>query len=231
MWEETKNGLHRSFAFDDFAQAFEFMSRVAVLAESRDHHPTWKNTYNKVEIWLSTHDADGAVTEKDRGLAEAIDEELAEMQSPADATTPEPPKVSRPTHVKLYADGGSRGNPGPSATGYVVLDEQDHILHQSGAYLGITTNNQAEYRALKDGLEQALSMGARHVDVYLDSLLVINQMKGIFKVKNRELWPVHDAIKELAAKFQKVTYTHVPREYNKLADAEVNKVLDAQNGA
>jgi ribonuclease HI/pterin-4a-carbinolamine dehydratase len=231
MWKETKNGLHRSFVFDDFAQAFEFMSRVAVLAESRDHHPTWKNAYNKVEIWLSTHDADGAVTEKDRGLAEAIDDELAEMQSPADETTPEPPKVSRPTHVKLYADGGSRGNPGPSATGYVVLDEQDHILHQSGAYLGITTNNQAEYRALKDGLEQALSMGARHVDVYLDSLLVINQMKGIFKVKNRELWPVHDAIKELAAKFQKVTYTHVPREYNKLADAEVNKVLDAQNGA
>lgn len=129
--------------------------------------------------------------------------------------------------VKLYADGGSRGNPGPSASGFVLYDDQDGVLVDEGVYLGITTNNQAEYTALKLGLERALAMQAREVDVYLDSLLVVNQMKGIFKVKNRDLWPIHEAIKELASQFKQVKYTHVPRELNKAADAAVNRALDA----
>ncbi len=133
-----------------------------------------------------------------------------------------------PKAIKLYGDGGSRGNPGPSASGYVLLDTQDNIIFKGGVYLGITTNNQAEYRALKFGLEEAQKRGVQEVAVHMDSLLVINQMKGIFKVKNRDLWPIHEAIKELAAQFKKVTYTHVPREFNKLADAEVNTTLDAE---
>jgi ribonuclease HI len=130
--------------------------------------------------------------------------------------------------VKMFADGGSRGNPGPSASGYAILDMNDNVIKKSGIYLGITTNNQAEYRALKFGLEEAQKMGAQEVEVYMDSLLVVNQMKGIFKVKNRDLWPIHEAIKEQAKIFKKVTYTHVPRELNKLADAEVNETLDAE---
>lgn len=131
------------------------------------------------------------------------------------------------TEVKLYADGGSRGNPGPSASGWVLYDMQDNIIKQNGFYLGITTNNQAEYNALKMGLEDALKMRAQTVQVYMDSLLVVNQMKGIFKVRNRDLWPVHDAIKQLTHSFSKVTFTHVPRELNKAADRMVNETLDA----
>jgi ribonuclease HI len=129
--------------------------------------------------------------------------------------------------VKLYADGGSRGNPGPSASGYVLFDTHDGVLVDKGVYLGITTNNQAEYTALKLGLEEALAMGVKTVHVYMDSLLVVNQMKGVFKVKNRDLWPIHEAIKELVTKFQEVKFTHVPRELNKAADAAVNRALDA----
>lgn len=129
--------------------------------------------------------------------------------------------------VKLYADGGSRGNPGPSASGYVLFDANDGVLVDKGVYLGITTNNQAEYTALKLGLEEALAIGARTIQVYMDSLLVVNQMKGVFKVKNRDLWPIHEAIKELLQKFQEVKFTHVPRELNKAADAAVNRALDA----
>lgn len=128
--------------------------------------------------------------------------------------------------VIIYTDGGSRGNPGPSASGYVIMDEAKNVLVDKGVYLGITTNNQAEYQALKFALEEALKMRAREVSVYMDSMLVVNQMKGIFKVKNRDLWPIHDAIKQLAAKFQKIQFTQVPRELNKLADAAVNRVLD-----
>jgi 4a-hydroxytetrahydrobiopterin dehydratase len=72
MWKEENNSLYKKFQFSDFVNAFSFMTRVAILAEKADHHPTWKNTWNTVEIWLSTHDAGNIVTEKDRQLAAVI---------------------------------------------------------------------------------------------------------------------------------------------------------------
>jgi 4a-hydroxytetrahydrobiopterin dehydratase len=73
MWEEKDNQLYKKFKFKDFSQAFAFMTRVALEAEKMDHHPLWKNVYNEVEIWLSTHDAGNIVTERDRKLANKID--------------------------------------------------------------------------------------------------------------------------------------------------------------
>jgi len=128
--------------------------------------------------------------------------------------------------LKVYTDGGSRGNPGPSASGYVINDNEDQVVEEGGEYLGITTNNQAEYQAVKLALEQCRKYCLDHVDFYIDSLLVVNQMNGVWKVKNKDLWPVHQAIKDLQKEFKKVTYTHVRREFNKLADAKVNEVLD-----
>lgn len=136
--------------------------------------------------------------------------------------------LSKIDKVVLYADGGSRGNPGPSASGYVIQDANGTKLTQRGIYLGITTNNQAEYTALKLGLEEAKSLNAQEVAVFMDSTLVVNQMKGIFKVKNRDLWPIHEAIKQLCSQFRHVTFTQVPRAMNKLADAAVNQALDEQ---
>lgn len=128
--------------------------------------------------------------------------------------------------AKMYADGGSRGNPGPSAGGFAILDMENNVVITSGKYLGITTNNQAEYHSLKGGVEEAVKLKVRELHVYMDSLLVVNQMKGIYKIKNRDLWPIHQAIKELLPKFDKVTFQHVPREMNKLADSIVNETLD-----
>lgn len=76
MWKETDNKLYRKFEFSDFSEAFAFMTRVAIEAEKMDHHPLWTNVWNKVEIWLSTHDAGDIVTEKDKKLAERIDKLL-----------------------------------------------------------------------------------------------------------------------------------------------------------
>ena len=73
MWKEKNNTLYRKFEFKDFSEAFAFMTRVAMAAEKMDHHPLWTNVYNKVEVWLSTHDAGNIVTEKDRKLATVID--------------------------------------------------------------------------------------------------------------------------------------------------------------
>lgn len=224
MWTEDSNRLYKKITFKDFAEAFAFLNKLASLAENENHHPVIKNKWNEVELWLSTHEAGDIVTDKDRDLAEKIDQLL---KTPVEPSLDKPQSVKE---IKLYADGGSRGNPGPSSSGFVLLDMEDNIIFKSGVYLGITTNNQAEYQALKFGLEAAKKLNAREVEVYMDSLLVINQMKGVFKVKNRDLWPIHEAIKELATGFKKVTYTHVPREFNKLADAEVNTTLDAELG-
>jgi len=131
-------------------------------------------------------------------------------------------------HSIIYADGGSRGNPGPSASGFVIMNDQEHVIHEGGMYLGITTNNQAEYHGVRLALEKALEMGVKTVDFRLDSLLVVNQMNGIYKIKNRDLWPIHERIQELVREFDKVTFTHVRREFNQLADGMVNKILDAR---
>jgi ribonuclease HI len=130
------------------------------------------------------------------------------------------------TEVKLYADGGSRGNPGPSASGFVIMSMDGQVVVKKGVYLGITTNNQAEYQALKLGLEEAKEMRIREVHVYMDSLLVVNQMLGKFKVKNRDLWPIYESTRQLVSNFYNVSFTHVPRELNKVADGAVNEALD-----
>ena len=221
MWKETNNELHKQFTFKDFAEAFGFMAEVAKLAEKHDHHPRWQNEWNKLDIWLCTHSAGDTVTDKDKDMAKEIDSLLKPQKTK--------PGGSLPEQVKLFADGGSRGNPGPSASGYVILGMNDEVIVRKGVYLGVTTNNQAEYIALKLGLDDAYKQGAKQVEVYLDSQLVVNQMKGVYKVRNKDLWPHHSAIQTIAGKLEKVTYTHVPRALNKLADAMVNESLDAQS--
>lgn len=222
MWHQINRELFKEFVFKDFDEAFDFMKAVATIAEEQNHHPRWLNEYNIVKIWLSTHDAGDIVTDKDYRLSEAIDA----LPYPSKLTDVVDKNTSPIIEIKLYADGGSRGNPGPSASGYVLLDMKDNIIFEGGVYLGVTTNNQAEYKALKFALEEAQKLQARVIHVYMDSLLVINQLTGKFKIRNRDLWPIHDAIKQLAKTFKEVQYTHVPREYNKLADGMVNKTLD-----
>lgn len=229
MWTETKHGLYKQFVFADFHHAWAFMEQVSGVVNRLGHHPRWQNEWNVVEFWLSTHEPQQGITDRDWELAREIDA-LADGAPTEPTAGDDEEKTTHITEVQLYADGGSRGNPGPSASGFVLLDMSGKVLHEQGIFLGVTTNNQAEYQALRFGLEAALKkFQAREVHVYMDSLLVINQMKRIFKVKNRDLWPIHDAIQQLLPKFGKVTFDHVPRELNKLADAQVNKSLDAES--
>lgn len=221
-WQETKHGLYKRFNFINFVEAFDFMTKVAAVAEEQQHHPRWENEWSVVQIWLITHEDDSTITDKDYALADAIDRIV---QSKSDSEHSNGRTFGA---LNLYTDGGSRGNPGPSASGFVLLDPDGNIVEKGGEYLGITTNNQAEYQAVKLGLETAKKIGARKVHGHMDSLLVVNQMNGIFKIKNRELWPIHQAIKDLKAEFESVTFVHVPREMNKLADEQVNIILDTE---
>ncbi len=132
------------------------------------------------------------------------------------------------SEVRMYTDGGSRGNPGPSACAYVICNLEDIVVEKSGFFMGVSTNNRAEYQALRLGLERARELNIKKIDVFMDSQLVVNQMKGLYRVKNQELAPVHQEVAALTKMFDEVTFTYVPREMNKIADGEVNRILDEQ---
>jgi len=126
----------------------------------------------------------------------------------------------------LFADGGSRGNPGPSAYGAVLVDEAGTVVREISAFLGISTNNVAEWSGLIAGLQAALEMGVDEIDVRLDSELVVRQLSGAYRVKQPHLQPLHAKAKSLLRNFANSHVAHVRREQNKEADALVNQVLD-----
>ncbi len=131
--------------------------------------------------------------------------------------------------IFIYCDGGARGNPGPAAIGAVVLDpstDPPTPLATIGERIGVATNNVAEYRALIAGLEVAAPFGARIVHVRADSLLVIRQLEGAWRVKQAHLRPLRDAARALLREYDVVDLAHVPREQNVDADLLVNAALD-----
>jgi ribonuclease HI len=126
----------------------------------------------------------------------------------------------------LRCDGGSRGNPGPSAYGYVLCDPSGRRVEARGEAIGIATNNVAEYRSLIAGLEAAAAHGAHRVRVQMDSELVVRQMKGEYRVKNAGLKPLYAAATAARSRLDEVRFTAVPRDDNTLADRLVNEALD-----
>lgn len=128
--------------------------------------------------------------------------------------------------LTTFTDGGSRGNPGPAALGGVVYDEEKNVLAEVSQYIGVGTNNQAEYSALLQTLKKAIELGATEVECYLDSELVVKQMNREYKVRDAALAKIFVAILNVAKDLEKVSFHHVYREHNTAADALVNKALD-----
>ena len=132
------------------------------------------------------------------------------------------------TEVVVWTDGGARGNPGPAGYGAVVTTPGGQVLAEVAEGIVWATNNVAEYRGVIAGLRQAATLGARRVRVRADSLLVINQQKGLWKVKNADLRPLSEEAARLAKGFDRVVWEHVPRERNRHADALANRAMDDQ---
>ena len=126
----------------------------------------------------------------------------------------------------VYIDGASRGNPGPSGVGYYIVGEDGHVLKQGGEFIGFATSRAAEYQALKAGCEQALSLGLKQVRFVSDNLMLVNQLKGIYHIKNRDLLPIYEAVQKLLDQFEAVAFVHVKRERNVEADREANAAID-----
>ncbi|TRO47819.1 ribonuclease HI family protein [Candidatus Bathyarchaeota archaeon] len=132
--------------------------------------------------------------------------------------------------VFIFSDGGSRGNPGPAAIGFLILSETGQILMVKSRYLGPRTNNQAEYEAIIEALETAAALHAEEVICHLDSQLVVKQITGEYQVKNAVLRKLWKKVQEVKSSFKKARFISVPRTNSQIqeADALVNKALDEQ---
>lgn len=128
----------------------------------------------------------------------------------------------------VYVDGSSRGNPGPSGIGYYIVGERGEVLACGGEFIGFATSRVAEYYALKEGCEQAIELGLKSVRFVSDNLMMVNQMNGIYKVKNRDLLAIYDDIQKLLLNFDACAFVHVVREQNMQADAQANLAIDRQ---
>jgi len=131
----------------------------------------------------------------------------------------------------IYTDGGARGNPGPAAGAGVIIDAQGEVLAEVTDYLGVTTNNVAEYRALILALSRALELGCSRVAIKMDSELVVKQLAGTYRVKDAKMVPLHAEARRLLSRFASQTVEHVSRSENRHADKLVNAVLDARETA
>ena len=141
----------------------------------------------------------------------------------------EPGEQKEGAHVgyaTIYTDGGSRGNPGPSGIGYYIIGSDGHEIKRGGEFLGFSTSRLAEYYGLKEGLEQALQLGLKEVNFRSDNLMMVNQLNGVYPVKNADLLQVHEDVLKLITKFDSFSIMHVPREQNRIADAEANRAMD-----
>lgn len=127
---------------------------------------------------------------------------------------------------KSFTDGGSRNNPGPAGIGGVLYDENGVLIDEVSEYIGTATNNEAEYRAIIEILKKALKHGVKEINCFLDSELVVKQVKGEYRVKHERLQELFSELNYTANKFKKITFTHVLREKNKEADKRVNRALD-----
>jgi len=138
---------------------------------------------------------------------------------------PEMSRVSS-SRLTLYVDGASRGNPGPGAIGIVIEDNNAAPKVKISSYIGESTNNQAEYKALIMGLTEARALMAEHIDIKSDSELLVRQVKGNYKVRNANLKPLYDQVQQLLAGFKSFTITHISRRQNSLADSLANESLN-----
>ena len=127
----------------------------------------------------------------------------------------------------VYVDGSSRGNPGPAGVGYRIVGENGEELARGGEFVGFATSRVAEYYALRTGVEKAVEMGLKRVKFIGDNLMMMNQMNGIYKIKNRDLLPIYADIRKMVAEnFEAVSFVHVKRELNGEADREANLAID-----
>lgn len=158
-----------------------------------------------------------------RGSEGTADEDAPASTSPA---AEESPFRSATPRLRVYSDGAARGNPGPSGAGAVLVEPSGQVVAKVGKFLGHQTNNYAEYMGLLIGLKHAKALGAKEIEVFADSELLIRQLGGRYQVKSPSLRPLYEEAVRLLNDFSRVKLVHVPREMNAAADEMSNRAID-----
>jgi ribonuclease HI len=164
-----------------------------------------------------------ASTEAEFGLSR---DQLKRELEKAAATFPSPANGQTFDKLSVYSDGAARGNPGLSGAGAVLVEPSGQVVDKLGKFLGVQTNNFAEYTGLLMGLRRARELGAREVEVFADSELMIRQLGGRYQVKSPSLRPLYDEALKLLEGFSRTRLVHVPREMNRAADEMSNRAID-----
>lgn len=128
--------------------------------------------------------------------------------------------------ITIHVDGASRGNPGPSGIGYCIFNENGDRVEHGGEFIGFATSRLAEYLAMRRAVDRALELNYKRVHFVADNLMVVNQLNGVFQVKNHDIMSTYQDISEKLPQFEAVSFTHVPREQNVCADKEANLAID-----
>ena len=188
---------------------YEIQVPSEVKPNPRDRYTAYK--------YLKDNSNGVRLTETSMAVLEIIEEKLL-----SDRVSPRASANS----VTINVDGASRGNPGPSGIGYYITDSNGHIIEKGGEFIGFATSRVAEYYALRKGIDRAIELGYKTARFVSDSLMVINQLNGIFQIKNRDILPVYEDIQKKLESFEAVSFTHVPRSKNTIADSEANDAID-----
>jgi len=215
------------------AEILGFMARVEAFEKTLEHFPGLTRDHLRALL----REAALVMRAEEEGV-----EAVVQAETPRAPLTPSPPLRVEPSPPKaepavvpgtnerrmlrVFSDGAARGNPGPAGAGAVLMKEDGSVVAKCGKYLGVQTNNVAEYAALVLGLETALRLGANEVEVVADSELMIRQLSGAYRVKSPGLKPLFEQVTGLLARFRKHSARHVPRAQNTLADEMSNRAID-----
>ena len=183
------------------------LSRTLRVSKTRERYPSLESKDLREILLRNTQQAEGK-----KGIGEI------------------PHGRKGPPEFRIQADGASRGNPGEAGVGAVISDARGRTIKELKRFLGMATNNVAEYRAVILALEKALDFGAGSVTVYLDSELVVRQLRGEYRVREAHLKTLHRQALEILNRFSKYNIHHVPREENRRADQLANEAIDQKIG-
>ncbi|MBQ3464801.1 reverse transcriptase-like protein [Candidatus Saccharibacteria bacterium] len=195
------------------------LSNLYIIYEigiSEDAKPTPRERYTAYK-YLKENSNGVRLTETSMAVLEIVEEKLL-----SDRVSPRAAANS----VTINVDGASRGNPGPSGIGFCITNSDGQIIEQGGEFIGFATSRVAEYYALKKGIDRAIELGYKTARFASDSLMIINQLNGIFQIKNQDIMPIYQDIQKKLENFEAVSFSHIPRAKNVIADSEANDAID-----
>ena len=196
------------------------LSNLYIIYElkiNKDAKPIPRDRYTAYKFIKDFSSSNIRLNETSISVLEIEEEKVASERSSPRSTA---------NSITINVDGASRGNPGPSGIGYCIHDNSGKLIEKKGEFIGFATARMAEYYAMRKGIERAIELGYKSVRFISDSLMVVNQLNGIFHIKNQDIIPVYNDIQKKLEFFDAVSFTHVPRSKNVIADSEANVAID-----